>query len=227
MSNKFYLRDTRNDVGSNAIFWNKDGAGYGSNLDLLHVYTLEEAQRYHNSRKTDVPLLKSLVDEYAVWRVDHQYIKKELLNKPDQHDQYVVVVNDYVWGNDVGFLTDGEPTYDFKQAKIFTKQEIDKRFPVPYLQHSYSIYALSDIEKLSRRTFPARLFNFADFCVKAGIKPVKPKRKRATMGKTRGNCPVCGRITWDFNPYENAYCADHSFEDTPEYARGLVGRGMF
>lgn len=40
-----------------------------------------------------------------------------------------------------------------------------------------------------------------------GVKLVKPKKKRETTGKTRGNCPVCGKITWDFNPYENAYCS--------------------
>jgi len=39
-----------------------------------------------------------------------------------------------------------------------------------------------------------------------GIKLVKPKKVRQTTGQTRGNCPCCGKITWNHNPYEHAYC---------------------
>ena len=35
----------------------------------------------------------------------------------------------------------------------------------------------------------------------------KPKRYRPTTGKVRGNCPKCGKITWDFNPESNSYCS--------------------
>ena len=53
-----------------------------------------------------------------------------------------------------------------------------------------------------------------------GIKLNKPKRKRPTTGKTRGNCPGCGKITWDHNPYENAYCRDHAIDRTFSSASG-------
>jgi hypothetical protein len=42
-----------------------------------------------------------------------------------------------------------------------------------------------------------------------GWKLKRPKKRRATTGKTRGNCPACGKITWDYNPHENAYCENH------------------
>ena len=43
-----------------------------------------------------------------------------------------------------------------------------------------------------------------------GISIHKPKRKRKTTGKFRSNCPECGKIVWDYNPYEQAYCKEHS-----------------
>ena len=42
---------------------------YGTNLDNLHIYTLEEAQIDHNRRETDIPLLKSLVDQFSILAV--------------------------------------------------------------------------------------------------------------------------------------------------------------
>jgi len=47
----------------------------------------------------------------------------------------------------------------------------------------------------------------------AGIRKPKRRRSRATTGKTRGNCPHCGKITWGYNPYEAYSCADVENEE--------------
>lgn len=65
---------------------------------------------------------------------------------------------------------------------------------------------------LDGRTRPAVAMQYVDrkdALKGSGVKIIKPKRKRPTTGKTRGNCPTCGKITWDYNPYENAPCREH------------------
>ena len=208
---QFYLRDTRSDVGANAVFWNKDGAGYGSDLDRLEVYSIDCARSRHEDRETDVPLLKSLVDELSISRVDHQHVKSELIGASDSDDKYVVRVNGMVSGNDIGFCSDAAPTYDFKLARVYGLEELES--PVFKDKSLYSIYSFSDIENVARRTFPSERFDALTMCKRAGIKLKRPKRQRPTTGKTRGNCPVCGKITWDYNPYENAYCINHDSSD--------------
>ena len=47
-----------------------------------------------------------------------------------------------------------------------------------------------------------------------GIRYRAPRPSRAT-GKARGNCPTCGKITWDWNPYENAHCKHHEDDYDP------------
>ena len=44
----------------------------------------------------------------------------------------------------------------------------------------------------------------------AGIIGVRKKTPRTATGKTRWNCPECGRISWQHNPYDFAGCSDFS-----------------
>ena len=221
-NNLFYLRDTRSDVGANATFWNEAG-GYGSDLDKLEVCTLEKAQSRYDSRETDVPLLKSLVDSLAVIRVDMQYLKSSMVNSKDANDEYLIVRDGDYLGNDICFLTGVSLwCYDLSGAKKYNASDINE---VTRSISGISVYSYSDILAISRKTFRAEDFNRLTMCTKAGIKLKRKKYSRPTLGKTRGNCPVCGKITWDYNPYENAYCSDHSFQDTWEYKHGFVGRG--
>lgn len=44
MKNRFYMLCLRDTVGSNASFHCYQGAGYNTNIDKAHVYTLGEAQ---------------------------------------------------------------------------------------------------------------------------------------------------------------------------------------
>ena len=55
----FYLRSRHGDCGSNVMFHNKNGAGYGTDLDGLRTYSLEDAQSELNH---DIAYTESAVD---------------------------------------------------------------------------------------------------------------------------------------------------------------------
>lgn len=206
----FYLRDTRTNVGNSCMFWAQDGKGYTSNLDKAHVYTLEEAQRYFNSRHTDVPLSKALVDELSTVRVDHQYLEESQGGLCADGGEYVIHVKrgDYD-GNDVYWKAEKGSTVNLPDALVLTKEEaeqalrfLDDAFIYPFL------YAVS----ISRRTFQAANINERRMITAAGIRKLKRPRARPTTGRTRGNCPQCGKVTWGFNPYEAYTCAEAAAE---------------
>lgn len=206
MQNMFYLQDSRSTVGNNVVFWNIDGCGYGTNLDKLETYTLEEAQEYHNNRKSDVPLLKELVDKLSITSVDMQYLPTS--TDEDPNDEYVIQHNQNYNGNDILFLAHQGETFNYMDTKVFTMGQIGE---VILTLGEYTVFSKSALDKIERRTFQQSNINKRMMCKQVGIKLVKPKRVRPTTGKTRGNCPTCGRLTWDFNPYENAYCIDHCY----------------
>lgn len=198
--NLFYLQDGRGLTGNNVMFHQVNGAGYGTNLDRLEVLTLEQAQRSHNSRETDIPLLKSLVDELSISAVDTQVQPQEL--NEDKNNQYVVQKTGRWNGNDICFVAVCGSTYNYSEAAILSKEE------GAYLgcKEGYALFSKSDMDKVCRRTFQAPNIDKLRMIKRAGIKLIKAKRRRQTTGKTRGNCPTCGKITWDFNPYDSAYC---------------------
>jgi len=205
MDQQFYLQDTRSTVGSNAVFWNKDCRGYGANLDQLEVYTLESAQSYHNSRNSDVPLLKSIVDELSILAVDCQYLPAPFT--VDENDEYVIQRTGFWNGNDILFLGRLGRSYNYEDAKIYSRSEADAYWND---RNMYSVFSKLSIDRISRRTFQACNIDKRKMISKPGIKLIKPKRVRPTTGKTRGNCPECGKITWSYNPYEADYCAENS-----------------
>jgi hypothetical protein len=202
MDKLFYLQDTRSNLGSNAVFWQIDGCGYGTNLNELEVYTLADAQSHHNRRNSDVPLLKSLVDELSISAVDHQVLPEA--GAVDPNNEYVVQITGHWNGNDILFASRGLNSYEYDNAQVFSKMDTAEFLSDP---ESYSVFAKADIDKVARRTFQVRNINKRSMITAADIKLVKTKRIRRTTGKTRGNCPACGKITWDYNPYENAYCS--------------------
>lgn len=118
MSQLFYLRDSRSNVGSTCLFWAQDGCGYTSDLNKAHVYTLEEAQRKFNSRHTDVPLCKEFVDELARVRVDCQLLG-DAGEKSGCHE-YVISQKGRWDGNDVYWLAVDMFSVNYKSAFAFS-----------------------------------------------------------------------------------------------------------
>ena len=205
MENLFYLQDSRSFTGSNVVFWQLGDCGYGSDLGKSQVYTQAEAQRRHDNRNSDIPLLKSLVDELSITAVDHQVLPNA--DSLDPSDEYVVQHEGYWNGNDILFVSSEGETYEYSNAKVFSEHEIW----IAYSElEDYSIFSKSALDKIARRTFQLQNIDKKAMIKKAGIKLVKPKIVRPTTGKTRGNCPKCGKITWDYNPYDNAYRFRHN-----------------
>lgn len=202
----FYLRDTRTNVGSTCMFWALNGNGYTSNLDKAHVYTLEEAQRHFNGRHTDVPLSKALVDELVTVRVDHQYLDESQGGEVVDGGEYVIHVSrgDYD-GNDVYWKAERGCTANLSDALVLTKDEAEQA--MRFLDDAL-IYPFLYVVSISRRTFQARNVNERRMITVAGIRKPKHRRERPTTGRTRGNCPDCGKVTWGFNPHEAYTCAE-------------------
>lgn len=202
----FYLRDTRTNVGSTCMFWALNGNGYTSNLDKAHVYTLEEAQRHFNGRWSDVPLSKALVDELVTVRVDHQYLDESQGGEVVDGGEYVIHVSrgDYD-GNDVYWKAERGCTANLSDALVLTKDEAEQA--MRFLDDA-AIYPFLYVVSISRRTFQARNVNERRMITVAGIRKPKRRRYRPTTGRTRGNCPDCGKVTWGFNPHEAYTCAE-------------------
>jgi len=71
------------------------------------------------------------------------------------------------------------------------------------------ILSRSFLLSIARRTFQKNNIDKRKMMGAAGIKYRSPRKKRELSGKSRGNCPVCGRISWSFNPYEHMPCVKH------------------
>lgn len=74
---EFYLQDSRSYVGNDVLWWAKGGNGYTTDLSKAEIYTREEAQRLHNSRRSDIPWPKAYIDGKTRPAVDMQYIKRD------------------------------------------------------------------------------------------------------------------------------------------------------
>ena len=207
---EFYLRDSRSNVGSTCMFWAKDGCGYTSNLDKAERYTLEQAQWYINSRETDIPLSVALVDQVATIRVDHQVLDTNQSGINDECNQYVLHVRqgDYD-GNDIYWKSSNGHTVNLREALVLT---LDEAVHAERLMDGVSVYPLIYALSIGRRTLQASRVNERRMVTAAGIRKPKRRRQRPTSGRTRGNCPHCGKVTWGFNPYEAYSCAEAANE---------------
>lgn len=210
----FYLRDTRNNVGSNCLFWAIDGKGYTTNLEDAWRINKKQAQSYCDSRETDIPLSESDVDNLAVRRVDMQYLGRDGYSSRSKTNQYIVRSGTDYNGNDIYFETENGRSLDMREAKIYTLESM----PL-----SETVYPLEFIESITRSTFLAKDVNVRRMTQNSGIKYKAPRKQKPTTGKTRGNCSECGRIAWDDNPYEQPQCSDECLDkhlDNQRLVRG-------
>ena len=72
----YYMRDTRSNaiVGNCIMWWRKENAGYTCNLDDAEIYTESKAMSMYESRTSDRPYPKDIIDKMAVRHVDHQVV---------------------------------------------------------------------------------------------------------------------------------------------------------
>lgn len=214
--NRFYRTSQHGGVGSTVMFWRVDGAGYTSNIDEAHVYTLEEAQGQIDSGhfcNNEHPLSADHVDELSEWRVDSQYLSA---GHSDKNDQYVLVKRGKWDGNDVPFMMGVYSTTNYALAEVFTMQQaknLSSRLSV-----SVEIYPKTMTDEVARRTFQFKNLNRRKMITSAGIVGCRKQRESTATGKTRWNCPGCGKLSWQWNPYDFDGCKDHMCDEFNVYA---------
>ena len=202
MRDRFYLACTRDNVGSNMAF---HGKGYVTDLDKAKVYTRKEAQQaWDGARNIDQPISADHVDALAVYKVDCQHIPYE--STWDDSDDYVAYIYGAWDGNDV-YWNASSRTTDFSQALRMSKKE------ALLLTERWVVIPFSVAEADKRRTFDHCHFNPRVMVQGAGLKMpdhIKKCRRRRVSNRVRMNCPDCGRINWQFNPYEFDRCSSES-----------------
>lgn len=204
MSDKlFYLRSRHGDTGSNVMFHRINGCGYGTNLDELHVFTIEEAQKELGHDIGSLPLLKSEVDKLSIRAVDCQNLDSEK-HAFFKDAKYVIQVTGDRNGNDIYFKCEDGRTYNYDEADEYSYTEAVE---LSASKSKYVAWNKDYLDLIARRTFQSHNINTRKMITGPGIKYKKPRKKRETTGKVRHNCPTCGKIVWDYNPYEAPYCS--------------------
>jgi hypothetical protein len=115
-------------------------------------------------------------------------------------DSRQTVGNDLLWWcvDGAGYTTDLSRAWVISKEKAMSfnrSRETDIPWPKAY------------IDERTRPAVDCQNVSLKEALKGHGLKLKKPKKRKQTSGKTRGNCPECGKITWDYNPYENAYCS--------------------
>jgi hypothetical protein len=213
MKNRFYLACFRDNVGSNVGFHRINGNGYTTNVKEAHVYTKEEAQRaWNRGREYDQPICADSVDALTVYKVDCQYIPNET-QIPEDADEHTLFVafRPHRWdGNDVFWIQEsGTSTTDFTKAVTFTSDSSDALFSA--VKEMMIVIPAEMAEQVKRKTFDFSKFDRRKMVQSAGLKQpgwLKQQKRRRYSGKTRWNCPACGKISWQHNPYDFDGCKD-------------------
>lgn len=203
---RFYLACFRDNVGSNVSWHGINGGGYYTDISKAHVYTLDEAQdEWAHAREYDQPISADKIDKLAIWKVDHQYIPSET-TIPDGCQTFVAFKAGEFDGNDVYWKAGVELTTDFSKAEKLSRADLHK---VP---SSNVAIPFEVADNAKRKTFDFSLFNMRKMVTAAGLRmPERTKKQRSkkqNTGKVMWNCHVCGKISWQYNPYDFDGCSD-------------------
>lgn len=201
MKDRFYLVSLRDTVGSNTAFHSHHGRGYSTDQRNARVYTLDEAQRAWNTgREFDLPIDADAVDRNLVFHVDHQLVPGQS-DLTESATGYVGFVKGQWDGNDLFWLADTGTDTNFSLARRFYAPLAGSP-DVVWLPHH-----IADIAK--RPTFSVELIDRRRMTQGAGLKMpawLKHRNRRQSNGLVRWNCPGCGRISWQQNPYDFDGC---------------------
>lgn len=210
--NKFYKTSYHGGVGSTVMFWGVDGKGYVTDIDQAEIYTLEQMKDHVKNDRfrsyDEHPLSVAQVEDLATWRVDMQHINESdhYPNSVDPNDEYVAVKKGCYDGNDIYFNTGLGESHDYSKARIINRKMVDLH--IGDLVEGYFYIPKSITDEKARRTFQFKNINRRKMITNAGITGIRKPRERQDSGKTRWNCPVCGKISWQYNPYDFDGCKD-------------------
>jgi len=206
---KYFLTSRHGGVGSTIMFHNKDERGYGSDIENLEKYTAEQAQRRHDQfGRKSLPLLVSKVIESSKRRVDMQYIDVADGMPKNKNEICVVSIPSSYDGNDIEFIKSGSGrTFNLDEAEAKPACEFKK------LGSQAVFWRLEYLLEKSRLTMQYENLNTRTMC--RGVR-LKRKYQKRDSGKTRWNCPSCGQISWQYDPYDfegckNINCNDWSY----------------
>lgn len=221
MSKGFYLTSCHNWVGSNVSFHAINGKGYTTNIDEAHIYTKEEMQKHLDNGdfrtypNEEMPLCVSRVNAVSTWHVDFQYVKEFWPENKDQNDEYVIYKKNTWDGNDLGFAATLSHNFDYSKARVFTESEL-----AMIDLEGWVAVPKSHTDEIARRTIQDRNINKRKMITSAGLKGYRKKRESKSSGKERWNCPCCGKISWQYHPYEFEGCNDVNCDEwTASYER--------
>ncbi len=198
---RYFLTSRHGNLGSTVVFHNKNEQGYGTDLDKLNTYSKEEAQKHHDNYGRDsLPILVTKAIDKHTERVDMQYLdvsKGLYINKPNY--KVVVQVAGSYDGNDIQFKTRNGWSYDLTDDCIFELSELEG------LGCGVIIWCYKYIKSKTRKTLQQKNINTRSMC--RGVK-LQRIRKYSDSGLNRWNCPTCGKISWQYNPYDFEGCKD-------------------
>lgn len=207
MSNLFYLTSRHGDCGDVVMVHGVNGvngAGYVTDLSKAHKFTLEAAQKELNHDIRSTPLFVDEVDKVAIRSVDSQYIKES--GNSDPNDSYVVQVPRLWNGNDIAFIKGRGHTFNYAEAESFTHDGAMREFAGT----KHVILSKTYLDTLCRPVIHRQQINTRKMITGAGVRYKKPRKKKQGTGKTMMNCPSCGRIHWQYNPYDFDGCTNAS-----------------
>lgn len=198
---EYFLTSRHGDLGSTVVFHNMDEKGYGTDLNKLNVYSKEEAQKHHNNYGRDsLPILVSKAMEKCTRRVDMQYL--DIAKGAPRSESTLCVVSiagDYD-GNDIRFIKKGSGyTFNLEDAELLPLSELKG------LGDRNVIWSFQYLCDKYRLTLQAKNINTRSMC--RGVK-LERKRKYTDSGLVRWNCPTCGKLSWQYNPYDFDGCKD-------------------
>jgi hypothetical protein len=202
MSKLFYLTSRHGDCGDVVMFHAVNGAGYVTDLSKAHKFTLEAAQIELGHDIKSLPLFVDEVDKVAIRSVDSQYIKEQ--EKREPFDSYVVKVDRQWNGNDIAFIKGRSHTFNYNDAESFTYDAAMREF----VGTRNTILSKTYLDTICRPVIHRQQIDTRKMITGAGVKYKKPRKKKEGTGKTMMNCPKCGRIHWQFNPYDFDVCSN-------------------
>lgn len=207
---RFYLTSPHNWCGTSVMFHAINGNGYTTNIDKAEIITREKAQqkvsdgRLRSYPNQEMPLSSDHVDELSEWRVDCQYVKNMYPEHKDPNNEYVAYRKNCYDGNDLGFASVLSYSFDYSSARIFSEEDISA---IDF--NGWIVVPKYHTDEIARRTFQEKNINRRKMISCAGVVGLHKSRERFTSGKTRWNCPSCGKIHWQYNPHDFEGC-DHA-----------------
>ncbi|WP_447739536.1 hypothetical protein [Pseudomonas laurentiana] len=189
MSDLFYLQDSRNNVGSRAMFW-REGGGYTSNLDEAEQFTRGASVKQYECRDTDLPWPVDYVIAKAEVGVDCQYLTRSEAEACLNEDGRVYVAYACEWdGNDLVWRGGKGPTANLEDAIHPGAADA-----AGYLAQGFELWPCGYIAERSRPVVRAALLDHKQALRSVGLKLPKLKRPRHRSYSYRLNCDGCGRF---------------------------------